>query len=171
MDGDRLERQIGVVALAKQHSEGPLPLTAIPRRRGEPPAQEGERAFHLAAGAYGILDEIGVHAPRGQRPPDPVAPPRLELALVLGEQAGEPLVVKATLLDQRVDRTLHVLPAGAGAPEMRPHLRLRALPPVQVAVGGGERLLEIIGARFKVVGAGLEAQAALPSAGEPPFTA
>jgi len=160
--GDRVEREVGVVSLAKQHSQCSVPLAAITRRRREPPPQEGQRAFHLAVGgvrvALGecILDEIGVRAAREQCLPNPVTPPLFELALVLNEQADEPSVIQVSLLDKGGDRPLDVLGIGASASKVRTHLGLRPLTPVQIAVSSGERLLKMAGAGLRVqTGAGV----------------
>jgi len=149
---DRVEGQLGVIALANEHSECPIALAPVTRRRGKPPAQESESAFELVPVAATVvvglsqrlLDKVGTDSAREQPPPDPVAAPCLELALVLDEQSGEPRVVKVALLDQGRDRALDVVGTDVRPPEMRAQLRLRAIAPVQIAVGSVKGLIEAI---------------------------
>ena len=152
VERDRVEGQLGVVALANEHSERPIALAPVTHWRGKPPTQEIESAFEFVPVAATVvvvlsqrlLDKVGTDSAREQPPPDPVASPCLELALVLDEQSSEPRVVKVALLDQGRDRALDVVWNNVCPPEMRAQLRLRAIAPVQVAVGSVKGLIEAI---------------------------
>ena len=152
MERDRVEGQLGVVALANEHSERPIALAPDTHWRGKPPTQEIESAFEFVPVAATVvvvlsqrlLDKVGTDSAREQPPPDPVASPCLELALVLDEQSSEPRVVKVALLDQGRDRALDVVWNNVCPPEMRAQLRLRAIAPVQVAVGSVKGLIKAI---------------------------
>src|SRR5579884_2845747 len=102
VSGDRVQREIAVVALAKQDAERSLALATVAHRRGKPPAKDGHGAFPLAiyrgvavalaaalalAGlpAECVLDELSRHTASQQRLPDPLGAPLLELAFVLRE--------------------------------------------------------------------------------------
>src|SRR5690242_15245696 len=82
--GDRVQRQVRVVALAQQHPQSALALATVTRRRGESPAKQGEGAVDLALARLRgdrLLDELGGHTTRVQGLSDPVAAPLVELAL------------------------------------------------------------------------------------------
>ena len=153
MERDRVQGQLGVVALANEHSERPLAVAPVARRRGKPPAEERERASEfvpvaataaLVVPGQRLIDEIGADSAREQALPDSVAAPCLELALVLDEQSSEPRVVQVALLDEGRDRVRDVVRIDARPSEMRSQLRLGAIAAVQVAVGSVERLIEAV---------------------------
>src|ERR1700748_3410973 len=76
--GDSAWRQLPLVALAKQHAEGALPVTAILRRVRKAPAQKGQRAIKLGLLVGIVRGRLGqggigqsrVDAPGEQSPPE-----------------------------------------------------------------------------------------------------
>jgi hypothetical protein len=159
MGGDRLEREIRVIALAQQDTERTLTLPAISGGRRKPPAQHCDRAIDLApVRAVLVLgervgDHVTIDTAGEQSLPDPIGAPLGELALVLDEQPRETTVVQEPLVGERLDRPLDVARIDALSQEMSPHLRLRALPRVQIAIRNRECPLEPgVGARRPAVG-------------------
>jgi hypothetical protein len=148
MGGDRLEREISVIALAQQDTERALTLPAISGGRRKPPAQHRDRAIDLApVRAVLVLrervgDHVTIDTTGEQGLPDPIGAPLGELALVLDEQPCETTVVQEPLVGERLDRPLDVPRIDALSQEMAPHLRLRALPRVQITVRNRERPFE-----------------------------
>jgi hypothetical protein len=69
---ERVDRQLVLIALAQQHPERTLTVTPLPRRVGEPSAQELERSGQVAAVAV-VADRLGRGGQRelGERVVDP----------------------------------------------------------------------------------------------------
>src|SRR6201995_329432 len=150
--GESVERQLTLVALAKQHAESPLPVTAIPRRVREAPAQGGERGLKLGllVGIVrgrlgkGAIGQSPVDATGEQSPLDALTPPLLKFPLVGDEQPGEPLVVEEALLGDGLDGRLAEVLGYPLALELRPDFADGVVAAVDVRVGEGERALKLL---------------------------
>jgi hypothetical protein len=147
----RLECQLVLVSLAQQHPERPLTVPALAGRRGEPAAQQRQRAAALVVGELvgrrlGELafDQLAFDPARRQPAPDPVRAPLLERALVLDEQAGEPLVVEDPVLDQPVDCGVDGVRLDLAREQVCANLGDRSVAPVEVPVGERERSLDLV---------------------------
>ena len=84
----------------------------------------------------------GLDAEFEQTPLDPLGPPVVERAAILGERAGVARVVDVALAQQRLDRALDRRLVDIPGRQMAAHLGLGAVAFAQVAVAEIERALQ-----------------------------
>ena len=103
MSGERVERELEVVALAQQHAERTVALAALLGRLRKPPAEHRDRPVDLGrwllvVAGERVLDQLPVDSASGQGAADPLAAPPLQVSLVLGQQARVPGVIDVALV-------------------------------------------------------------------------
>jgi hypothetical protein len=151
MRGEGEGSELWGIAPPQQHTKRSLPLTAISWRLRKPLSQESQRSADLipavALFVERRVDQLTLDSPSQQHPSDSLAPPPLELSLVLRKHARVPAIVEVARFDQFLEHSGDHPGIDLAPGQVPVHFPNRALASAQVAVGKLERSSACLAAR------------------------